>query len=112
MSDFKGIIGDLSLLVTTVVLPIIAYTQHRRNKQSAKEEARDALTWAVDQGIAYAEEWSRQNPQAHGVDKLSKACWMARDLAPLHTHKFNDAELTNLVMGRLALLRPSFRPPK
>ncbi len=69
-------------------------------------ERRSQLTWAIEQGVAYAAELYRDR-KATGAEKKAEAIATAKSLAPKAMKKASDETVSKLVDATVAKLRAS-----
>lgn len=120
--ELRSMIADLALLLVSIVLPVLAVYLRRGYLRIAElagvaltQETRAALDWAIDRGVAYAEERARTALAAGGLvssdDKHEDAAATVRALVPRAASKVGADELSRLIDARVAALRASLSPP-
>lgn len=121
--ETRATLADLALVAIAALVPILVHYLRRGYARLAdavgvelSAAQRAQLDWAISQGVAYAEEWARQQVAASGwrpsgQDKLDVALSQARAVAPEAVGQRARGELVRLAEARLATLRPSMRPP-
>jgi hypothetical protein len=94
------------LISTLIAVAIYALRRFLGVKDS--EEARRAVTWAIEQGVAYA---ALKLRDAAGPQKKDAALTIAESLAPKAVGKLDDGQKSALVEATYARLKPSLPHP-
>lgn len=97
-------------VIGAVVTAVLATFGKWFGDLKAKEETRKALTWAMEQAVAYAAEKWKDASKA-GATKKAEALALAESLAPKAMKKLDAAQKSALVDATYARLRSSLPHP-